>query len=454
VSHDPGPRGFSENVKAALWMRRDTLGFYEQSHQKWGPVFKFRLGPQRMALLYRPDDMKAVLVDKAGSFEKSARVKMATRAVIGEGVFTADGEKWKRNRRIVQPLFSRAQINGFAPQMVASAEELVARVAGFARSGEVFDGAKEVTRMALWVALRCFFGVDDPSKVQEFGDAVEYIGEFANAQLLAPLPTPAWLPTPLNRKFQRYARAMRAFAAQLVAERRVSGAVSDLVGRLIAARDEETGQGLDQEQIIDELLTFYAAGHDTTANGLSFTLDLLARHPEVQARVREEVARVLGGRTPTADDVPRLIYTRHVFEESLRLFPPAWTVGRTAITDEEIGGVKMPRGTNVLVNIWFAQRDPAVWERPLEFDPDRFDEARAASRPKLSYLPFGAGQRQCIGAGFSLMEGTLGLAMLLREVHLEAAGEPAQPWVRFILSPRGPVKLRARAIATSRAAVA
>jgi len=454
VSNDPGPRGFTENVKAALWMRRDTLGFYEQSHAQWGPVFKFWLGPQRMALVHRPEDMKAVLVDKAGSFEKAARMKLATGAVIGEGVFTADGEKWKRNRRIVQPLFSRAQITGFAPQMVASAGELVARVSSFARSGEVFDGAKEVTRMALWVALRCFFGVDDPSKVQEFGDAIEYIGEFANAQLLAPIATPAWLPTAMNRKFQRYARAMRAFAAQLIEERRVSGAVSDLVGRLIAARDEETGQGLEQEQIIDELLTFYAAGHDTTANGLAFTLDLLARHPEVQVRVRDEVARVLGGRAPTAEDVPKLSYTRHVFEASLRLFPPAWTVGRTASTDEEVGGVKIPRGTNVLVNIWFAQRDPAVWERPLEFDPDRFDEARAAARPKLSYLPFGAGQRQCIGAGFSLMEGTIGLAMLLREVHLEAAGEPAQPWVRFILSPRGPVKLRARAIATSRAAVA
>jgi cytochrome P450 len=419
---------------------RDPLGFLEALAREHGPVATFRIGPRRIWSLADPELVREVLVVRPGSFRKDRGLD-AARTVLGDGLLTSGGETWKRHRRLVQPAFHPERLTAYARVMAARATARVARW----RDGERLDAAAEAAALALEIVAEALFGVDVSPELGAIAGAVAdavdgfRIGRIPFAPLLDRLPVPSTL------RIRRARRTLDAIVHRLVAERRAR-AGDDLVSRLLAARDEDGGPGLDDREVRDEVMTLFLAGHETTANALAWTVDLVGRHPEVETRLEAEVDAVLGGARPVAaEDLPRLELTRRVVTESMRLYPPAWTVARRAVEDVPVGGHLVRAGETVVMSQWVIHRDPGLHPEPLRFDPDRWLPERRAALPRLAYFPFGAGPRICVGEGFAWAEATLALAAIAARVRLvPERPAPPTPVPRITLRPGGGVPVRVR----------
>jgi cytochrome P450 len=418
---------------------RDPLGFLEALARDHGPVATFRIGPRRIWSLVDPELVREVLVVRPQSFAKDRGLD-AARVVLGEGLLTSGGELWRRHRRLVQPAFHPDRLAAYARVMAAKANARVARW----RDGERLDLAAEAYALALEIVAEALFGADVSADLgpiaRAVGEAVDgfRIGRIPFAPLLDRLPIPSTL------RVRRARRTLDAIVHRLVAERRARPG-DDLVSRLLAARDEEGGPGLDDAEVRDEVMTLFLAGHETTANALAWTVDLLGRHPEWEARLHSEVDGALGGREVGPEDLPRLELARRIVSEAMRLYPPAWTVARRALEDVPVGAHLVRRGETVVMSQWVIHRDPRLFAEPLRFDPDRFLPARRAALPRLAYFPFGAGPRICIGEGFAWAEATLALAAIARRARLELeSASPPAPVPRITLRPGGGVPVRVR----------
>jgi cytochrome P450 len=329
---------------------------------------------------------------------------------------------------------------------MTGAAELFVREREAAGPEEVVDMLDHMMKVTLRIAGTTLFGTDVTGEADEIGRAFRIGFAHVSRRMNAPALVPAWLPTPGNLAFGRAKRLLDRVVLQLIAARRRSGAQpADLLSLLLAAQDEETGVGMTDEQVKNEVLTLLMAGHETMGAALAWTWYLLGRHPRVQDDMADEVVGRLGGRSPALEDLPRLPLTRAVFEETLRLYPPAWGQPREAIEADEINGFAIPAGAPVALSQYVTHRHPDFWEKPEQFEPSRFLPERAAGRHKFAYFPFGGGPRVCIGNHFALMEGPLVLATILQRFRVELVpGQEVLPDATFTLRPRHGVKVLLR----------
>ncbi|HVR39026.1 MAG TPA: cytochrome P450 [Thermoanaerobaculia bacterium] len=436
----PGPKPWNPfaNMRA---MQRDSVAFLSRVAAEYGDASSFRFGPQRVYFFNHPDLIRDVLVTHNKSFQKGRALQQA-KIALGEGLLTSEGEFHKRQRRLAQPAFHRDRINRYGEVMVEHALRTRERW----RDGEEFDAHHEMMRLTLSVVAKTLFDADVNKEAEDIGRALTELMELFPllfnplAILLRAIPFVS-----IRRHVKSIGR-LDAVIYRIIEERRASAEDrGDLLSMLLLAQDEEgDGGGMTDQQLRDEVLTLFLAGHETTANALSWTLYLLAQHPEVERELHRELDEILGDRAPAPADYPRLPYTEMVLAESMRLFPPAWAVGRLALEDVDIGEWRVPRGALVLVSQWTTHRDARFWPDPEHFDPMRFTADAKASRPKLAYFPFGAGARICIGESFAWMEGVLILAVLAQRWRFELVNrEPVKPLPLITLRPKGGIAMRA-----------
>lgn len=403
-----------------------------------GDVVRFELPHVTGHLVAHPDLVQQVLVDQHRLFTKQTRGYEKLRAFLGNGLVTSEGDFWLRQRRIAQPAFHKKRIAGFATSMVEAAEDTARRWERPARDGTPIDVAAEMSRLTLRIAGETLLSTDPSDKANAVSDALTTVLHEANDRINHPWSPPERWPTARNRRFRAAARQLDDIVLDII-ERRRRGAESrdDLLQMLLEARDPETGAGMDDPQLRDEVMTMFLAGHETTANALAWTFVLLSRFPSVARALHEEAAQVLGDRPATAEDLPRLELTKRVLQESMRLYPPVWVVGRAPSEDVEIGAYDVPRGTLVFVSQWVMHRHPRHWDDPEGFDPDRWLPERARAQHRYQYFPFAAGPRMCIGAGFAMMEGQLILATLARRYRVDLVpGHPIVPEPLVTLRPQ------------------
>ena len=319
--------------------------------------------------------------------------------IMGEGLVTSEGEAWRRRRRIAAPAFHHRSIAALVDTMTHCTK---ARLARWAERSQPFDIASEMTELTLDIITRTMFSTDLSREVMRLKQLMQIVLQFDRPGAADLLGLPNWIPRARSKPMQRAIAELDQMVERVLASRRREGsACGDLLSLLLAARDEETGEGLSDRQLRDEIMTIFFAGHETTANALAFTWYMLATHPEIEAKLQAELECVLGGRAPAYSDLPQLRYTRMVFEETLRLYPPAYSMGRTATGADMIGGVTVPKGSIVSIYPYVTHRNPALWPDPERFDPERFAPDRVAGRHRFAYLPFGVGARVCIGAHFA-----------------------------------------------------
>jgi cytochrome P450 len=415
----PRPRA-NPLVGSALDLRRSQIGTYERVMRDHGDVVRLLVGPPGLRFdlycVFHPDGVKRVLAGSRNGYSKGNRFYRMIAESLGWGLLTSEGQKWERQRRLVQPLFTRKQIASYSDLMAAEAAEVASR---WGHNGDRVDANGEMVRLTLQVVGRAIFG-DDVAKAGPVLDAAfPVLNRHTFRRAMSPVAPPATWPTPSNRRAARAKRDLYGVVDELIAKRVRAGADGDdLLSRLLNARDAETGATMDVQQVRDEALIFLLAGHETTSTALTFTLNLLGRHPREQQLVHEELDAVLDGRPPTVDDLPALQRTTMAIKEAMRLYPPAYATGRLAQHDDEIGGYPIPSGAYVVVSQYATHRHPQFWEDAEVFDPARFTREREADRHPYAYFPFGRGPRSCIGSHFAMLESVIAVALLLSRLRV------------------------------------
>lgn len=401
-----------------------------------GDMVRLRVPPDSAVLLNHPDLIEEVLVRKNRSFRKD-RMTRDLSQVFGNGLLVSEGEFWRRQRRMAQPAFHRERIARYAEQMVAAATHMV----GAWREGQVLDLHAAMMDLAREVVSTTLFSSQVGRAAAEVGDALEVLSARYSDLRYALAPAFARLPLAANRRFDAARASLFGLVDGIIAERRRSGEDrGDLLSMLLAARDED-GAAMSDTQLRDEVLILYLAGHETTALVMSWTFVLLSQHPAVWTRLAAEVDAVLAGRPATVADLPALRYTESVVLESMRLYPPAWSIGREAIEDVEVGGVPLPTGTQIWIMQYVSHRDPRFFPRPLAFEPGRWADDLQRKLPRCAYFPFGGGPRLCIGNNFAMMEAVLLLATITQNWRpLVAARDVPRPQFSITLRPRGGVR--------------
>ncbi|MDT5061312.1 MAG: hypothetical protein QOH63_1771 [Acidobacteriota bacterium] len=406
--YPPGPKGqlIGGNFRP---FRRDALSYLQQATREHGDIVHFRFGPQHVYFLNHPDHIKDVLVTHHQSFVKGRALQRSKR-LLGEGLLTSEGDFHRRQRRLAQPAFHRGRIASYATVMT----EMAARTASRWRDGETLDISQEMMRLTLAIVAKTLFDADVEAEADEIGAALTAVMELFDMLLMPFSELLEKLPLPHVRRFRRAKERLDTTIYRIIEERRQSKEDrGDLLSMLLSARDEEgDGGGMSDLQVRDEVMTLFLAGHETTSNALTWTWYLLSEHTEVEAKLHAELDAVLEGRSPTFEDVARLRYTEMVLAESMRLYPPAWAIGRLALKDYEVGGYTIPAKSLVLLSQYVTQRDERFFPEPARFDPERWTPEAKESRPQFSYFPFGGGPRRCIGEGFAWMEGILLIAAL------------------------------------------
>jgi cytochrome P450 len=432
----PGPPG--RLIRGHLpEFRRDRLAFFVRCARDYGDVVALRFGHRRIFLVSRPDLIEQVLVGEARNVIKHFALRLNP-LVLGKGLLTSEGDFWLRQRRLIQPAFNRDRLHAYGADMTAAAEQL----SGEWRDGEERELLAEMMRLTLDIAARTLFGTDVRGDAEEVASALQVLQDAFLLRFGSLLPLPTWLPTPTNLRLRRAVARLDAILYGFIAQRRAEGdrGRHDLLSLLLHARDEEGGRMTDR-QLRDEAMTLFLAGHETTALTLAWSWYLLGTHPEAEARLVDEARSVLGDRPATADDVPKLRYAEAVTLEAMRLYPPAYVIGREVVREFELGGYRVPRGMTILMPQWVVQRDPRYYDEPEKFRPERWLEGLAGRLPRYAYFPFGGGPRLCIGNGFAMTETTICLATLIRRWRCELVpGHPVVPVPTFTLRPQFGIK--------------
>lgn len=443
--HAPGPTPRFPG-EMLLRMARERLVLLRGMAATYGDVSELTLSSQRIVLLTHPDDIRDLLVTNQKLFRKGQALQRA-KVLIGEGLLTSEGEQHLRQRRLVQPAFHRARISAYAGAMTSAAMQQQSAW----QDGDTIDANRAMMLVTLDIVAATLFGASVGSGGSAIGSALDDVFESFSIGYGPLTPLLDMLPTPKKRRFDKGKRVLDATIDRIIAERRASGEdTGDLLSMLLHATDTEgDGGGMSDQQLRDEAITIFIAGHETTANALTWTWLLLARNATVEAALHEEVDRVLGDRLPTTDDLPQLAMTRAIIAESMRLYPPAYIIGRRSTNAYAVRGFTFPARTIFLAPQFIVHRDPRWWPDPDRFDPSRWlHPETSATRPKLAYFPFGAGTRICVGEQFAWMEAMLVLATLARRwrVHVPGPDPALEPIIT--LRPNGglPAKLQRRVV--------
>ena len=444
----PGPRG-AFPLFSFVGPGRDPLGRFAAMARDFGDVVEFRGPSGWMFLLNDPELIKEVLVTQSKRFAKG-RALERTRPVLGTGLLTSEGDFHRRQRRLMQPAFHHQRLPAFAATMIAHADRLCA---GW-RAGETRDLAGEMMRLTLGIVGQTLLGAEVDADAKRVRDALHTV---MHSFPMMMLPFSAFLqrlPLPVMRRMRAARAELDGIIYALIAERRADGTDhGDLLSMLLAAQDpegEDPGEGMSNMEVRDEVMTIFLAGHETTANAFAWTWHLLAQHPEVEARLREEVRRVLpDGRAPTDQDLPALVFTGQVVSEVLRLYPPAWLISRRALEPVELGGYTVPARSIVVMSQWVTHRDARWFPGPERFEPERWTPEFKAALPRYAFFPFGGGSRRCIGEGFAWMELVLLVARITQRWRFvrEEGAPPVLPEALITLRPGGGLPMRLERVA-------
>ncbi|MEZ4405932.1 MAG: cytochrome P450 [Polyangiales bacterium] len=423
-----------------LPMRSEPLTWIPKVAREHGDVVRLSFPRREGVLINHPEGVRQVMQENHRNYDKSTPGFEELRKLLGNGLLTSEGDFWLRQRRIAQPAFSRQRLAGFAPAMVRAAEDLRERWVSVAPSRPTVDVADAMMALTLRIAGETLLSTDPSASASRVGSALAEILHQVRGRIATPFQFLARLPTARNKRYAEAQATLDRVVREIIEARRrgeTRAASPDLLAMLMEARDED-GKGMSDEQLRDEVLTIFLAGHETTANALAWTFHLLSLHPGARRALHDELDAAVGDRAPTLDDLPQMPYARRVLQESMRLRPPVWFIARRAVGDDTVMGHRVKAGSMVFISPWALHRHPAYWPDPDGFDPDRFLPDAVAARPSSAYIPFGAGPRICIGQGFAMMEAQLILASLCRSVSLEnLSGARVEPEPTVTLRPRG-----------------
>jgi cytochrome P450 len=448
VTDIPGPRGLPllGNIPE---FRRDQPAFLLRLAREYGDLAGFRLGPLPFVLVSHPDGAQRVLQEHNRAYQKGPLWDVI-RAVAGNGLFTSEGSHWLRQRRLMQPAFHRQVITGFAQLMTRQTERLLEGWKLATATGEPIDLGREMATLTMRIVAEAMFHADMDADLDELSQAITWLLADIDFRIEVPFYPPMRVPTLRNRRTRRELAAIDAAVMRVIETRRRSGERrDDLLGMLMAAVDEETGEPMTDRQLRDEVVTIFVAGHETTAVLLTWLFHRLAAEPAWEDRLVREVRAAIGDRRAGADDTGRLPSVRMALHETLRLYPPVWITNRTAVEGDVLLGHRIAAGTTIAISPYVVHRLPTYWPDPERFDPERFDDDVAAGRPRFAFLPFGGGPHLCIGNAFALMEATLIAATIVSRYRLEpVAGRSIGLAPGTTLRPDGPVlmKVRRRAV--------
>lgn len=444
----PGPASSAFGLRNVYRFSADQLNLLTDLRARHGDVVRLEVLGTPWYLFNHPDDIEAIMIEHHKIMARDQYIVVLQRA-LGMGLLTSDGDLWKRQRRLMATAFTPKRIKSYADTMV----EVTDRALRPWHDGQEINLHDEMSRVTMQVVAEVLFGTGvTPTDVDTVGRSVEVLNEYFANSPEAMLMLPKWVPTPRNLRVERAVKDIDAILYRFIAERRASGDErDDLLGRLLAAQDDD-GTSMSDQQLRDEAMTLFLAGHETTALALAHTLYFLSKYPDVRRRVFTELDEVIGERAPEAGDHKRLEYLGRVLKESMRLLPPAWTTSREAAEDVEIGGYHVPEGAQLLMSQWVVHRDPRWFPNPEAFDPERW--ADTSDLPRYAYFPFGGGPRVCIGNHFAMMEATLVLASILQRYRVDLLpGEKLELKPSVTLRQKGP-GLRARLFERTDRAVA
>ncbi len=438
LGNPPGPKG-RFLLGSLIEVSRDWLGFYKSCAEEYGDVVCVHLAHVPVYLVVHPRDIETVLVTNAGNFTKSADYRALAR-VLGRGLLTSEGEFWKRQRSLIQPAFHRQSIVAYAAVMTRAAGRMLD---SWKDKGER-NIHEDMMRVTLEIVAQCLYGAEVTDAAERVGKAMEVVTErFVNNASLA-MVFPFDIPVLFAPREWLAIRELNEIIGTIIRERRSSDQPrEDLLDMLLRARDAD-GNPMSDAQLRDEVMTLFLAGHETTAIALSWACYLIAQDPHIETKLAEELRAVLGDRGPTPEDLPRLRYTEMVLKEAMRLYPAVWGIGRKAVAECELGGYRMPTGSNIFILQWRTQRDPRFFPDQERFDPERWreDPVRSGKIPRFAYFPFGGGPRVCVGASFAMMEATLLLAMIQQRYHLEIVpGHPIELFASVTLRPKHGIRV-------------
>jgi cytochrome P450 len=431
LSLPPGPKGARLAGSLKPFFDRRLEWLVEIAHD-YGPVCRFRLGPRRCVLISDPDIIEQVLVTDYKKYIKHFGAR-AYKPLLGNGLVTSEGDFWLRQRRLAQPAFLKTRLPSYAPAMTELAEQMATAW----QPGKRVDIADEMSRLTGSVALRTLFGATSIQDQEAYNAAHLAALEVIHERFAHIIKWPEWMPWPSHLRLKRALVVLDGIINGFIQEGRSrSGPGDDLLSMLLRAQDED-GSRMSEVQLRDEAMTLFLAGHETTALTLSWTWYLLAQHPAVEEKLAAEWAGALGGRVPTADDIPRLPYTERVIQEAMRVYPPVYLIGREPLTDVELGGFRVKKGSTVFMSQWVSHRDPKYFDDPETFRPERWADGLAKRLPKYAYYPFGGGPRICLGNTFAMMEAVLLLATIGRRWRFTLEpGQTITPWPTITLKPR------------------
>ncbi len=435
----PGPPG-RFGLRNLVRFSSDSLGFLRRNTDEYGDVVRIKVLNTDFYLINHPDHIEEALVRKAKVMGRDAYIEILV-YTLGLGLLTSDGDLWKRQRKLMAQAFTPRRIRSYADTMVDVVQSEL-----HWRADEVINIHDEMSRLTMEVVARVLFGTGlDARDIERVHTAMETINEYYANSPEAVFRVPTQVPTPRNIRLRRAVQQIDEVVYRMIARKRAEGLGDDLLSTLIAACDDG-GQGMTDQQLRDEAVTLFLAGHETTALNLAHTIYLISKYPEVERTLLAELDGVLDGRSVTQDDLKQLPYADRVLKEGLRLYPPAWTTGRAALEDVELGGHQIPKGAQLLFSQWIVHRDPRYYPNPEAFDPDRWLAPEMKSLPRYAFFPFGGGPRVCIGNHFATMEATLLLVTIMQRYHLELLPEQRLEVAPSVtLRPKGPgLKMRVR----------
>ena len=434
----PGPKGnfFLGN---ALQLNKDLLGFFSYCAEQYGEIVPLRLGLTPACLINKPEYIEQIL-QKRELFVKNTPDWRTARTLVGQGVFTSEGDFWARQRRLIQPVFYQQRINAYAETMVHYTKDLLLTW----KEGGIRDIHEDMMNLTLNILTKTIFDIElSGTEGKIIADCLHLAMQWFTSQQKQGYLQLFWLPTPINLRYKDALKKMDQLIYELIRQRRANRKDSgDLLSMLMEVVDSSDGTGMSERQLRDELVTIMLAGHEGTANLLSWIFMILCQNPSVQAKLVLELETVLGNRLPNTEDINHLRYTQQVIKESLRLYPPVYAIPRCPIRDCEIGGYTFPAGCFMVVSPWLMQRSSKYFPNPEKFQPERWENNLEKQLPKGVYFPFGDGPRLCIGKGFAMMEATLILATIVQKFKLELLSEPPiVPFLSMSLRPKYGIKV-------------
>jgi cytochrome P450 len=414
-------------IGSARLFATSPIDFLEEYVPKHNGIFQltsifFRFVPDfdRLCIISDPDMVKHIMQDNNKNYVKSHGYKVL-KVLLGEGLLTSEGDFWRKQRRLMQPAFHRDRLASFVSIKAEAGKEFVDRWKSLPDGTEV-DVSKDMMSMTLDIVCKAMFSSDVSDAMDVVNREFDRANEMLIKRITSPFPMPFWVPLPGVVNEKRSYEAIRQVVLDIIEKRRKStGKYDDLLAMLMEVEDADTHEKMSDQQIQDEVLTIFLAGHETTAVALTWLMHCLEENPEVEQRLIEEEARVLNGRMPVLEDLRALEYTRMVIDETLRLYPPAWVIGRHTLADDTLGEYHLPPNTNCLIPVYYIHRDPKYWDEPLKFTPERFSAENSKGRHKFAYFPFGGGPRLCIGNNFALMEMQLIVPIIVRALKLRKA---------------------------------